>query len=48
MLNPLDSLDVEKERNKISRFMNTKERSGQVLAAREMRIEARIKEMEKK
>ena len=48
MVTQLDQLDIERERNKISRFLNTKERSGQVLAARETRIEARLREMEKK
>lgn len=43
-----NTLDVEKERSKITRFIQTKERSGQMFQARESRIEARLKELEKK
>ena len=45
---PLSSIDIDREKTKIARFLNTKERSGHVFAAREKRIESRIKEMEKK
>ena len=41
-------MDIEKEKMKIARYINTKERSGQVLAARQNRIEQRLKDMEKK
>lgn len=37
-----------REKEKIARFLNTKERNGRVLAERENRITNRIKEMEKK
>ena len=45
---PLSNLDIDREKTKIARFLNTKERSGQVLADRESRIAARLKEMESK
>ena len=45
---PASSIEIDKEKTKIARFLNTKERSGQVFAAREKRIENRMKEMEKK
>ena len=47
-IEPVSQLDIEREKRKIARYIHTKERSGQVLAARESRIEARIKDMEKK
>ena len=34
--------DILKEKQKIARFLNTKERSGQVFAEREKRIEERL------
>lgn len=40
--------DVMREKEKIARFLNTKERNTRVLAERENRITNRIKEMEKK
>lgn len=40
--------DVQRERDKIARFYNIKERNGRVLAERESRISNRIKDMEKK
>ena len=42
------SIELDKERSKITRFMKTKERSGQMFQARESRIENRLKELEKK
>ena len=45
---PVTQYDVDREKAKIARFINTKERSGQVLADREGRIEARLREMEKR
>ena len=42
------SIDVERERNKVARFLHTKERTGAMLQARESRIDERIKKMEKK
>lgn len=44
----LNSLEIDKERSKIGRFLETKQRSGQMFQAREGRIEARLKEMDKK
>jgi len=41
-------LDIQKEKEKIARFLHTKERSGMVLADRERRIEERLKKMEAK
>ena len=40
--------DIMREKQKIARFLNTKERSGQVIAEREKRIEERLKKMEQK
>ena len=42
------TLDAEKERSKITRFLQTKEKAGQMFQARESRIEARLKELDKK
>ena len=42
------SLEVERERNKVARFLHTKERMGAMLATRENKIDERIKKMEKK
>ena len=42
------TIELEKERSKITRFLKTKERSGQMFQARESRIETRLKELEKK
>ena len=52
-LGPFESVqvtadDVMREKEKIARYLNTKERNGRVLAERENRITNRIKEMEKK
>jgi hypothetical protein len=41
-------LDIQREKEKIARFLHTKERSGMVLADRERRIEERLKKMETK
>ena len=40
--------DIQREREKISRFMNIKERNCRVLAEREKRINTRIMDMDKK
>ena len=42
------ALDVQREREKIARFLNIKERNGRILAERESRITNRIKDIEKK
>ena len=42
------ALDVQREREKIARFLNIKERNGRILAERESRITSRIKDIEKK
>ena len=44
----VNAMDVQREREKIARFISTKERSGQVLAERERRIEERLRKMEAK
>jgi|Transcript_44100 hypothetical protein len=44
----VSAADVQREREKISRFLNTKERNGRALLERESRITTRIKNMEKK
>ena len=44
----VNSLEVERERNKVARFLHTKERMGAMLATRETKIDERIKKMEKK
>ena len=41
-------LDIQREKEKIARFLHIKERSGMVLADRERRIEERLKKMEAK
>lgn len=44
----VNSLEIERERNKVARFLHTKERMGAMLATRETKIDERIKKMEKK
>lgn len=44
----ITALDVQREREKIARFLNIKERNGRILADREYRITTRIKDIEKK
>lgn len=40
--------DLIREKEKISRYLNIKERNGRALAERENRIKSRIRDMEKK
>ena len=44
----VNSIEVERERNKVARFLHTKERMGALLATRETKIDEKIKKMEKK
>ena len=44
----VNSLEIERERNKVARFLHTKERMGAMLANREVQLEDKIKKMEKK
>ena len=43
---PITSFDIDRERNKISRFLTTKERCGLRFLEREAKAEARLKEIE--
>ena len=41
-------MDIDREKEKIARYLRNKETQGNLLADREGRIEKRMKEMEKK
>ena len=43
---PLTALDIDREKNKIARFLSTKERCGLRFLEREAKAEARLKEIE--
>ena len=43
---PLNALDIDREKNKIARFLSTKERCGLRFLEREAKAEARLKEIE--
>ena len=46
-VDPITTLDIEREKNKIARFLTTKERSGVRFLEREAKAEARLQQIEK-